>query len=558
MASQSEIALVGSAKLEATPANKTEKKRARSAQSRKDEKRSAARKKSKQESKTQLPGASIVPVMKLRAVDIVDDDNATAPQQGKTGERNTDTAGDEGSRIIQMPPLVSAEMGGGQVDISQGSALGIAMPTGDDGEPLVTDPELLELLEQLSTTIDTANTVLDAASGAPAEEGADFNPKPEPSPQPESEPDDPPPLAAAAFTVPSPPEPPSRRRRGPGFGIVVNAAVTGVILATGAAWLAYTNPWLLESKPGAPSELEQTVSAPPVGNPSEATPGDQVLKSVAATPSTAPAPTTSPPDGGPAPMKATAPPAPAAAPGRRIRVAAGQSVPLTIALPATPDQTEISVMIQDVPNMAKLSAGKNLGAGNWLLEETELNKLTLNTTDGLAPGNYQLDIIFVRSDGKVPETRKVSLTVQPAASKAAASAAPVKLTPETASPDAGSVQTTIVKTGVAVEIPTASPKRGAAPAPEKQASVAETPGKPALSVEEVGSILTRGGALLNEGDIAGARLLFEYAAERGSKTAMIRLGESYDPKYLEKLGARGVLPDSAQAAHWYNRASGAQ
>ena len=68
----------------------------------------------------------------------------------------------------------------------------------------------------------------------------------------------------------------------------------------------------------------------------------------------------------------------------------------------------------------------------------------------------------------------------------------------------------------------------------------------------------RGDTLLREGDVAGARLLFEYAAERGGKKAMVKLGESYDAKYLRKLGVHGIQPDDTQAAHWYERASEAQ
>ncbi len=554
MASHSEISLVNPAEPEATPVPKPGKKRARNAPSRKTGKQSTARKKSKQYPIEQPASGSVVPVMKLRAVDIVDVGNTMATQHAKTGEQDSELAGDERSHIFQMPPPVAGEVGGDQVNTGPGPDQGIEIPTGADGEPLVTDPELLELLEQLSTTIDTANTVLEVASGAPAQEGADFNPKPEPLPQPEPEPDDPPPAAQGA--APSPPEP-AARRSNLGLGLVANAAITGLILAAGTAWLIYTNPWLLDGQPGTPAELEQTVSAPPVEGRSEPAPAAEVLKNTVTTPNKDSAPF-APPNEDPAPMETATPPAPSpdATATRQIRVSAGQSAPLGIALPAMPDQTEISVMIRDVPEAAKLSAGRSLGAGNWLLDETQLNNLNIVTGEGLAPGAYQLEVIFVRSDGKVPETRNVSLSVQPAASEASASASAVNPAPETAGPDTGNPGMSIVKTGVAVAVPAAP--RGPPVAAKPLSTVAVTPELPQLSKSEINSILTRGGKLLNEGDIAGARLLLEYAAERGSKTAMVRLGESYDPKYLEKLGAQGVQPDSAQAALWYNRASVAQ
>jgi TPR repeat protein len=68
-------------------------------------------------------------------------------------------------------------------------------------------------------------------------------------------------------------------------------------------------------------------------------------------------------------------------------------------------------------------------------------------------------------------------------------------------------------------------------------------------------LFTRGDTLLSQGDVAGARLLLEYAANSGNKQAMVRLGNSYDPEHLAKLGVRGVQPDEARAVHWYDRAA---
>ena len=68
-------------------------------------------------------------------------------------------------------------------------------------------------------------------------------------------------------------------------------------------------------------------------------------------------------------------------------------------------------------------------------------------------------------------------------------------------------------------------------------------------------LLTRGDSLLREGDVAGARLLLEYAANSGSKQAMIKLGNSYDPEHLSKLGVFGVQPNEARAVLWYDRAA---
>ena len=67
--------------------------------------------------------------------------------------------------------------------------------------------------------------------------------------------------------------------------------------------------------------------------------------------------------------------------------------------------------------------------------------------------------------------------------------------------------------------------------------------------------MARANTLLEQGDGAGARLLLEYAAQHGSKRAMLRMGETFDPDHLSRLGVHGVKPDQDQAALWYDRAA---
>jgi len=486
--------------------------------------------------------------MKWRAIDSVDNE-----KPNECGVGNTAAAKDEAAQVIQIPPLSFATA----ADESMASDAGTPPDTENsataNGAAVVTDPELLELLEQLSTTIDSANTVLDAASTLPAEQAAgrvsdpesEPAPRPEPAPQPEPEADDPPPLAVQSVS-PSPPRP-AGARAAFGFGVMVNTALTALVFFAGGAWLLYTNPWILEPTPNAPVKLERTEHAPLVKDQSA--------------PTHAPAPRVQSPNGtadvADLPQTSVTPPAPqpVATPSLQIGGAAGQPIALGIALPAMANPTELSVMIQGVPEKVKLSAGNKLGAGSWLLNEPQLQGLTLNTTEDFAPGTYELEVIFVRSDGKVPETRKVMLAVQPAADTAAATVTKQLL--GKARPGAENMQTTFMKTGVAVEVPTDAPGQ-TTPAPAKQVRISVKPNKPALTPQESQNILLRGDTLLREGDVAGARLLFEYAAERGGKKAMVKLGESYDAKYLRKLGVHGIQPDDTQAAHWYERASEAQ
>jgi TPR repeat protein len=67
-------------------------------------------------------------------------------------------------------------------------------------------------------------------------------------------------------------------------------------------------------------------------------------------------------------------------------------------------------------------------------------------------------------------------------------------------------------------------------------------------------LLTRGDSLFRTGDLASARLFYERAANAGSGQAALRLGESYDPHFLEKTHLRGARSDTETAILWYKRA----
>jgi hypothetical protein len=67
-------------------------------------------------------------------------------------------------------------------------------------------------------------------------------------------------------------------------------------------------------------------------------------------------------------------------------------------------------------------------------------------------------------------------------------------------------------------------------------------------------LLARGGELLDTGDVAGARLLFERVAKGGSGRAAVAAGMTYDPRFLEQIGAHGITPNPAVAATWYELA----
>lgn len=76
-----------------------------------------------------------------------------------------------------------------------------------------------------------------------------------------------------------------------------------------------------------------------------------------------------------------------------------------------------------------------------------------------------------------------------------------------------------------------------------------------LDRDEIAALYRRGEQLIQQGDIAAARLMFARAAEVGDARSALALGASYDPDVLKKLGVLGVAADAALAREWYSKAS---
>jgi TPR repeat protein len=75
-----------------------------------------------------------------------------------------------------------------------------------------------------------------------------------------------------------------------------------------------------------------------------------------------------------------------------------------------------------------------------------------------------------------------------------------------------------------------------------------------LSAEDMAALLARGDTLLSVGDVVSARLFYERAADAGGGVAAIRLGETFDPLFLNRAHLRGVRGESGAALFWYRRA----
>jgi hypothetical protein len=75
-----------------------------------------------------------------------------------------------------------------------------------------------------------------------------------------------------------------------------------------------------------------------------------------------------------------------------------------------------------------------------------------------------------------------------------------------------------------------------------------------IDARELDELLARGKVLEATGDIGGARLFFQRAAEAGNAQAAFMLAETYDPTVLKNLGEVGLASDVKTARFWYGKA----
>ncbi len=78
---------------------------------------------------------------------------------------------------------------------------------------------------------------------------------------------------------------------------------------------------------------------------------------------------------------------------------------------------------------------------------------------------------------------------------------------------------------------------------------------PQLSAADLAALLARGDMLFSNGDLVAARLFYERAADAGEGQAALRLGETFDPVFLDRARLRGARGDLSTARSWYRRAS---
>jgi len=181
---------------------------------------------------------------------------------------------------------------------------------------------------------------------------------------------------------------------------------------------------------------------------------------------------------------------------------AGKPLPVRVALPPEGNDLFRVIMFRGIPEKVELTKGFALEEA-WAVSPDDLDDLALVAPEGYS-GRFSLNVIYVHGRGEARERRTISVRIGDAAAQAEASAR----------------------------------------------------GEASLSPEMEASMFAKSRKLLATGDVAGARLVFDFLARHGSARGAFALAQTYDPEFLESLSVRGgVRPDMTKAMKWYRKAA---
>jgi hypothetical protein len=162
-----------------------------------------------------------------------------------------------------------------------------------------------------------------------------------------------------------------------------------------------------------------------------------------------------------------------------------------------------------------------------------------------APGKMAVSQPVFVGNSTTPKPQTNATVAAPAVASTAAATAP-------AAPAATDDSSAMAKLALALQAK--PPAASGAPAATRSLSLAAAvPGEPRVG-EAARRLCAQGLVALAAGDIAGARLYLERAAEGGDARALLVLGETYDPATLARMGVLGVKGEAVKARDYYAKA----
>lgn len=215
------------------------------------------------------------------------------------------------------------------------------------------------------------------------------------------------------------------------------------------------------------------------------------------------------------------------------------------------------VRIRGLSPQMTLTEGHMIAPGAWAVPLSALADLRVQIPAS-ASGRVDVSIALVAIDGGVVAEAKTTLVVAPAALPASAPARPAEAKPPLARGGQSEVPSAPaaaprLPAAVAALPPTKVPE-AAPPTAIPRLDAPQPPPIPPEARERSESFVARGRKLLEEGNVASARLFFRRAADEGLADGALALGATFDPAELERLRVIGIRPDPAEARRWYEKA----
>jgi hypothetical protein len=208
--------------------------------------------------------------------------------------------------------------------------------------------------------------------------------------------------------------------------------------------------------------------------------------------------------------------------------AATNTVPLGIQV--SDEAFGLAVEISGLPTGMTISSGRELGAGRWRIQATDVGNAMFEPPPGFGE-TIDLAVELRLGDDTLVDRRSLRLRW---------------LRVRTVVPDQIESVGGIAVSGITADKATSA---------QTDQNVRDHVVQPQLAREHVELLIARSQELISQGDVGAARTLLRRAAEARDARATLALGATYDPIMLAIIRAQGVAPDPSLARDWYKKAS---
>ena len=217
-----------------------------------------------------------------------------------------------------------------------------------------------------------------------------------------------------------------------------------------------------------------------------------------------------------------------------------------------------TLVLSDLAEGTKLSAGTALGPARWSVPGRDLDKAFIAAPENFS-GSMQVTAKLYSSGNLLLETKEIrfewtgSQTEDRSASIALPKATPLGM-PDLDADGKDRIRSSNgsgLISGHGTDAPTTGGYSESFAHPIGQTPLAQPSTSPPSTPA---ALLERGERLLREGNVAAARPLLRRAADAGRADAALDLGMSFDPSFVPYGNPGGVTADPAEAARWYKRA----